>query len=115
MRFRVILLSGADEFIHSLSPKLEAKALRAIDLLQQFGYLLKEPHSKILKDAEGMKELRIKVATDICRLFYFHHMDMVYIITSGYVKKEDSTSREEIDRALRLKAVFLERYDHEDR
>jgi len=28
----------------------------------------------------------------------------VYVITSGYVKKKDKTDKEEIDRALRLRA-----------
>jgi hypothetical protein len=65
MQFRVILLDRADEFIHNLPEKLEAKTLRSIDLLRQFGYNLREPHSKTLKGIEGLKELRVQVGTDI--------------------------------------------------
>ena len=35
----------AVEFINSLSPKLREKALRAIELLKEFGFRLGEPHA----------------------------------------------------------------------
>jgi phage-related protein len=106
MEYRVILLGRADAFIHNLPEKLEAKALRTINMLRQFGYTLREPHSKTLKGVDGLKELREKVGTDICRLFYFHFKDVVYVVTSGYVKKEQKTSWEEIERALRINMSF---------
>jgi mRNA-degrading endonuclease RelE of RelBE toxin-antitoxin system len=49
MKYQVELTEEADEFLESLTPKIEAKARRAIDLLKEFGYLLSEPHSKKLK------------------------------------------------------------------
>jgi phage-related protein len=114
MEYRVILLDRADEFIHNLPEKLEAKTLRTINMLRQFGYALREPHSKTLKGIDGLKELRVQVGTDICRLFYFHFKNVTYIVTSGYVKKEPKTSREEIERALRIKHEFLKEHGHED-
>ena len=113
MDYHVILLGRAAEFIHSLPEKLEAKSLRAINLLRQFGYALREPHSKTLKGIDGLKELRIQVGTDICRLFYFHFKDMVYVVTSGYVKKEQKTSKDEIERALRIMDEFLKEQNHD--
>jgi phage-related protein len=112
--FRVILLDRADEFIHNLPSKLEAKTLRAVNLLIQFGHNLREPHSKTLKDAEGLKELRVQVGTNICRLFYFHYKDVTYIVTSGYVKKDQKTNQEEINRALRIKHDFFKEHSNEN-
>ncbi|MFP4014631.1 MAG: type II toxin-antitoxin system RelE/ParE family toxin [Chitinispirillaceae bacterium] len=37
-----------------------------------------------------------------CRLFYFHHKNKLYIVTSGYTKKQTKTEMREIERALRL-------------
>ncbi len=115
MDYRVILLDRAGEFIHDLPEKLEAKTLRTINMLRQFGYTLREPHSKTLKGIEGLKELRVQVGTHICRLFYFHFENVVYVVTSGYVKKEQKTSPVEIERALRIKQEFLKEHDHEKR
>jgi phage-related protein len=114
VEFHVILLDKAGEFIHNLPAKLEAKSLRSVTMLQQFGYTLREPHSKLLKGVEGLKELRVQVGTDICRLFYFHFKDTIYVVTSGYVKKEQKTNREEIERALRIKNDFLKERNSEN-
>ena len=89
---------------------MRAKVYRGIDLLKLLGFRLSEPHVKMLKNAEGLKELRVKVATDICRLFYFHHKEKLYVCTSGYTKKTDKTDEQEIQRALRIRNEFLQEY-----
>lgn len=108
MEYTVKILPPALKFLESLQPKLEAKAYRALLLLKTFGYQLGEPHSKTLKGTDGLKELRIKVGSDICRIFYFQYKETVYIATSGYLKKELKTDRAEIVRAQKLRAQFLE-------
>ncbi len=60
------------------------------------------------KIGEYLKELRVKVGTDICRLFYFHWKEKTYIITSGYIKKTDKTDPKEIEKALKLMRRFKE-------
>lgn len=108
MNFEVKVLSPAHEFISNLNPKMRAKVYRGLDLLKLFGYRLSEPNAKTLKNAEGLKELRVKMATDICRLFYFHHKEKLYVCTSGYTKKTDKTDVQEIQRALRIRNDFLQ-------
>jgi phage-related protein len=110
MCFKVKVLPPAYEFIRSLNPKMRAKVYRGIDLLKLFGFRLSEPHAKTLKNSEGLKELRVKVATDICRIFYFHHRENLYICTSGYIKKTDTTDEREIQRALRIRNNFIREY-----
>ena len=108
MKYNVEVMESAHDFICSLSPKLRAKALRAIELLQEFGFKLCEPHSKTLVGTGGLKELRVKVGTDICRIFYFHHKNTLYVVTSGYIKKEMETDHGEIDKAQKLRKIFIE-------
>lgn len=107
MEFTVKILPPAHEFISSLPDKMQSKIYRTVDLLREFGFQLPEPYSKVLKGLPGLKELRIKLATDICRLFYFHYKDKVYVITSGFVKKKEKTDKAEIKRALRIMAQVL--------
>jgi phage-related protein len=105
--FDVKVLPPAYEFIQSLPDKIRAKVYRGIDLLALFGYRLGEPHVKQLKNADGLKELRIKQATNIVRIFYFHHKDRIYVATSGYVKKSDKTDDREIQKSLRIRNEYL--------
>lgn len=102
MQFEVLLLDPANEFIDSLPMKMQSKVYRTIDMLREFGYQLREPWSKTLQNTEGMKELRVKLASNICRLFYFHFKDKLYVVTSGYTKKQDKTDKNEIERAFYL-------------
>jgi len=81
--------------------------LRTIDLLEKFGPNLPQPHAKKLTGYD-LKVLRIKLGSNIIRMFYFHYKDKIYIITSGYIKKANKISKKEIKRALRLKAKFEE-------
>lgn len=105
--FKIILLPDAIKFIDSLVPKMYAKTLRGIDLLENFGYELTEPHSKFLQQYD-LHELRIKFASNIVRLFYFLYKDKIYVITSGFKKKQKKTDRKEIAKALKLKKQFME-------
>jgi phage-related protein len=107
MEFEVKVLPQAFDFIKCLSPKMRAKVYRGIDLLKLFGFRLVEPHAKTLKNADGLKELRIKVATDICRIFYFYYKDRFYVCTSGYMKKTDKTDEMEILKALKIRDEFI--------
>lgn len=57
------------DFLDSLEPKILAKTLRTIDLLEANGPLLREPYSKHIQN--GLFELRTKQGSDITRVFYF--------------------------------------------
>ncbi|MDL2293956.1 type II toxin-antitoxin system RelE/ParE family toxin [Ruminococcaceae bacterium OttesenSCG-928-D13] len=75
------------EFLKGLTDKMQAKALRAIDLLEEKGTTLKEPY---VKSVEGpIWELRIKFASDITRIFYFAPCGNKFILLHGFVKKTD--------------------------
>ncbi len=57
------------DFLSSLEPKMEAKTLTLIYLLEEYGNNLGQPYSKHLTD--GIFELRIKQGSNISRLLYF--------------------------------------------
>jgi phage-related protein len=112
--YEVELLEPARNFLYRLKPKMQNKALRAVALLERFGFRLTEPDTKTFQNADGLKELRIQFASDICRLFYFHHRGKLYVVTSGYIKKEQKTKRSEIERALKIMRQYIhERGNHD--
>lgn len=108
MNYEVYILEPAKIFLDSLEIKLRAKAFRTVDLLQEFGPFLKEPHAKKITGSKDLYELRVKQGSDICRLFYFHDKGKIYIITSGYVKKSQKLNNEEIAKARMIMQKYRE-------
>ena len=60
-------------FIDSLPEKLRAKNMREISMLEEFGTNMPAPYVKQMhgKDNDGLWELRVKLSSDITRIFYF--------------------------------------------
>ena len=108
MDTEVILLDGVEAFLDTLPKKLEAKAYWTMALLQKAGAKLRQPYCRAVKGYTGLYELRVKFASDIVRLFYFEYNQKTYIITSGYVKKQQKLSKQEIKRAYRLMLQYIE-------
>ena len=73
------------EFLNSLEPKMLAKTLRTIDLLEVNGPVLREPYSGSMGD--GIFELRTKQGSNITRVFYFFFVGQKVILTNGLLKK----------------------------
>jgi len=97
----------AKEFIIKLPPKMRAKVLRVISILEANGSDLKEPYSKHLID--GIFELRAKVGSDISRVLYFFIIDRKAILTHGFIKKTQKTPPSEIIRAKEYRTEYLSR------
>lgn len=99
------------EFLDSLNPKLLAKTLRTIDLLEINGPQLREPYSKLLEN--GIFELRAKQGSDITRVLFFFVIGQKIVLTNGFVKKTVRTPKSEIDIAKKYKADYEWRYRNE--
>ena len=99
------------EFLDGLEPKMRAKALYSLSVLEEFGNALREPYSKPVGD--GLLELRIKFASDITRIFYFFIVGNRIILTNGFVKKSVRTPPNEIKRAKEYKNDYERRHGHE--
>lgn len=99
------------ELLDSLAPKLLAKTLRTIDLLEMNGPLLREPYSKPLEN--GIFELRAKQESDIARVLYFFIVGKKAVLTNGFIKKSQKTPKAEKELAKKYKADYERRYGNE--
>ena len=99
------------EFLDGLEPKMRAKALYGLSVLEEYGNALREPYSKPIGD--GLFELRIKFASDITRIFYFFIVGNKIILTNGFVKKTAKTPPSEIKRAKDYKDDYERRHRDE--
>ena len=96
------------EFLDALPTKHLAKALRDIDVLEEFGPALREPHAKHISGK--LWELRVKSASDISRIFYFVHIGKDIILLHGFVKKSDKTPKREIETASKYFDDYIRRH-----
>ena len=114
--YEIILYDTEDErcpvqeLLDSLKPKLLAKTLRTIDLLEMNGPLLREPYSKPLDD--GIFEIRTKFGSDITRVLYFFVVGKKVILTNGFIKKSQKTPQAEIELAKKYRAEYLSRKEN---
>ena len=97
----------ACDFIQSLAPKLKAKLLRTLDLLEANGPALRMPYSRLLQD--GIFELRVIFGTDICRVLYYFSAGRIVILTNGFIKKEQKTPRRMIELAKKYRDDYERR------
>ena len=101
----------AKEFIVELPPKMRAKMLRTVDMLETNGSELREPYSKHLDD--GIFELRAQIGSDISRVLYFFVIGRKAILTHGFVKKTQKAPPSEIERAKIYRADYLSRKENQ--
>ena len=92
-------------FIDSLEPKMGAKVLSLIEILEEKGNQLRLPYSECLED--GIFELRCKFGSDITRTLYFFYEGANIILTNSFVKKTQKTPAQEIKLAKLRRADYL--------
>ncbi len=67
-----------------------------------------EKFFKHLEGSDGLYEIRIKVGSDIFRLFCFFDAGKLVVVLQGLQKKSAKTPRNEILKAERLKHQYFE-------
>lgn len=91
------ITSEIDKFIFKLEPDIQAKTLRYIELLRDYGPKLGMPYSKSLSDR--MFELRISGKINV-RIIYCFHKGIIYLLHI-FIKKQNKISRQDLDIAYK--------------
>lgn len=95
------------DFINSLPVDTQAKVFRLLDLLGNYGVLLKEPYTKQVRGK--IRELRIKDSQGAIRILYFTYTGKRFILLHGFIKKTDKITHSNIKIAEKRMNDFLER------
>ena len=101
----------AKEYISGLSPKVIAKFLKIIELLENNGPDVKMPYSRFLES--GIFEIRIIQNNNISRVLYFFTNSRKIVLTNGFTKKTQKTPRKEIEKAKFYKEDYKRRFENE--
>ena len=95
------------DFIDSLPTEVQAKVLRLMNLLADYGVLLKEPYTRQIRGK--LRELRITAKSGEVRVFYFAFAEGRMVLLHGFVKKARRTPIRDIEIAERRLDDFVNR------
>lgn len=99
------------DFLDSLEPKMNAKLIGLLEILEEKGNELREPYSAPIGD--GIFELRCKLGSNITRTLYFFYMGKHIVVTNGFVKKTQKTPPAEISLAKARREDWIGRQKQE--
>ena len=98
------------EFIDALSPQAKAKFIRSLELLEQYGLLLREPWVRNIQGIPKLRELRFISFGEIYRVFFFPVTGRKLILLHGFKKKSQETPRRELQTAEARMKNYIQRY-----
>lgn len=68
--------------------------------------MIPEKYFKHLEGTNGLYEIRVKVGSNIFRIFSFFDKGNIVVIGNGFQKKTQKTPKSEIEKALRIKKEY---------
>ena len=80
----------AREFMDSLSLKMQARLIKIIAMLREYGGQVRMPYSEYLQD--GIFQIRAQQEGNITRVLYFFNDGKKVILTNGFTKKTPPTA-----------------------
>ena len=97
------------EFIDALSPQVKAKFIRSLELLEEYGLLLREPWVRNIRGIPKLRELRFISFGEIYRVFFFPVTRRKLILLHGFKKKSQETPRRELQTAEARMKDYIQR------
>jgi phage-related protein len=99
-----------EKFFIEQTEKVKAKIIWTIELIEDLERI-PEIYLQHIESTVGLYEIRVKLGSDIFRIFCFFDQGKLIILANGFQKKTQKTPKKEIDRALKIK----EEYENENR
>ncbi|MCA9399812.1 MAG: type II toxin-antitoxin system RelE/ParE family toxin [Candidatus Omnitrophica bacterium] len=91
----------------SLDNRSQQKCFEVIELLEQYGKSLPEPHAKHLQ--EGVYELRFFGIEGRIRILYFFYHKSKAVFTNGLIKKTGAVSGNVLKTAKKRMNIYFKR------
>jgi phage-related protein len=98
------------EFVDDLAPQVQAKFIRSLELLEQYGLLLREPWVKNIHGIPKLRELRFTSFGEIYRVFFFPVSGRKLILLHGFKKKSQETPKRELQTAEARMKDYVQRH-----
>jgi len=90
-----------ENFLKDQTIKVQNKIYKVIEAIETFERVPSK-YLKHISGTRGLYEARIKLASNIWRVFCFFDKGKLVILLNGFTKKTQKTPKREINKALRL-------------
>jgi phage-related protein len=94
-----------EDFLIKQPVKVQNKIFKVIEAIETLERVPSN-YLKAIKGTNGLYEARIKLASNIWRVFCFFDEGKLVILLNGFVKKTQKTPKNEINKALKLMTEY---------
>jgi len=102
-----------EEFLKSQPTKVQDKIFKIIEAIETLERIPIQ-YIKHLKNTDGLYEARIKLGSNVWRVFCFFDKGKLVILLNGFQKKTQKTPKNEIEKALKLKSEYYNNKQKKD-
>ena len=96
-----------ENFLLKQPRKVQDKIFKVIEIIETFEQV-PSTYLKSIVGTKGLYEARIKLGTNIWRVFCFFDEGKLVILLNGFTKKSQKTPKSEIDKAVELMKSYYE-------
>ena len=109
MKVRQVIAYGDyfETFLKKQAIKVQDKIYKVIEIIETFERI-PSTYLKAIKGSNGLYEARIKLGSNIWRVFCFFDQGKLVILLNGFTKKSQKTPQKEINRAKRLMKQYFD-------
>ena len=94
-----------EDFFVKQRQKVKNKIVWTLDLIDEIDRV---PETYLQHMQDGLYEVRVKLASDIFRIFCFFDQEKLIVLANGFQKKSQKTPKQEIEKALKIKKEYEE-------
>lgn len=96
-----------EEFLKKQPKKIQDKIFKVLNIIECYERV-PSTYLKQIKGTKGLYEARIKLASNIWRVFCFFDKGQLVILLNGFAKKTKKTPKKEIKLAIKLMEQYYE-------
>jgi len=94
-----------EDFLLSQPKKVQDKIFKVIEIIETYERIPSN-YLKIIRGTKGLYEARVKLGSNIWRVFCFFDKGKLVILLNGFTKKTQKTPKKEIIKALKLMNTY---------
>ena len=96
-----------EDFLKGQSPKVQDKIFKIIEAIETLERVPSN-YLKHLVGTEGLYEARIRLGSNIWRVFCFFDGEKLVILINGFQKKTQKTPKNEVEKASKIMVEYYE-------
>ena len=96
-----------EKFLLKQPKKVRDKIFKVIEIIETYDRV-PSTYLKVITGTNGLYEARIKLGSNIWRVFCFFDKGKLVILLNGFIKKTQKTPKKEIDKAIELMKSYYE-------